>query len=136
MQEFWSSWRGESWKDNTEDACTERVKDPKGFQFLKKEDGAQRWKDHVKCGLGIDASATNKLYNNIISQCKSAIESFTKDKNRESFKRTILDIKTSHIVLLTEDEKETIKNICYKNLSDENISTIEKNAIETLLKII
>lgn len=26
-------------------------------------DVAQRWKDHVKCGLGIDASATNKLYN-------------------------------------------------------------------------
>lgn len=25
-------------------------------------DVAQRWKDHVKCGLGIDASATNKLY--------------------------------------------------------------------------
>lgn len=28
-------------------------------------DVAQRWKDHVKCGLGIDASATNKLYNNM-----------------------------------------------------------------------
>lgn len=26
-------------------------------------DVAQRWKDHVKCGLGIEASATNKLYN-------------------------------------------------------------------------
>lgn len=26
-------------------------------------DVAQRWKDHVKCGLGIDAPATNKLYN-------------------------------------------------------------------------
>lgn len=26
-------------------------------------DVAQRWKDHIKCGLGIDASATNKLYN-------------------------------------------------------------------------
>lgn len=26
-------------------------------------DVAQRWKDHVKCGLGIDASTTNKLYN-------------------------------------------------------------------------
>lgn len=28
-------------------------------------DIAQRWKDHAKCGLGIDASATNKLYNNM-----------------------------------------------------------------------
>lgn len=26
-------------------------------------DVAQRWKDHCKCGLGIDAPATNKLYN-------------------------------------------------------------------------
>ena len=26
-------------------------------------DVAQRWKDHIKCGLGIDTSATNKLYN-------------------------------------------------------------------------
>ena len=26
---------------------------------------ADRWKQHVKCGLGIDASATNKLYNNM-----------------------------------------------------------------------
>lgn len=26
-------------------------------------DVSTRWKDHVKCGLGIDASATNKLYN-------------------------------------------------------------------------
>ena len=26
-------------------------------------DVAKRWKDHCKCGLGIDASATNKLYN-------------------------------------------------------------------------
>lgn len=26
---------------------------------------AERWKQHVKCGLGIDASATNKLYNNM-----------------------------------------------------------------------
>jgi len=26
-------------------------------------DIATRWKDHIKCGLGIDASATNKLYN-------------------------------------------------------------------------
>lgn len=25
-------------------------------------DVAQRWKDHCKCGLGIDASSTNKLY--------------------------------------------------------------------------
>lgn len=24
---------------------------------------AQRWKTHIKCGLGIDASSTNKLYN-------------------------------------------------------------------------
>ena len=24
---------------------------------------AQRWKQHCKCGLGIDASVTNKLYN-------------------------------------------------------------------------
>ena len=28
-------------------------------------DVAQRWKDHVKCGLGIDASTTNKLYNSM-----------------------------------------------------------------------
>lgn len=28
-------------------------------------DIAQRWKDHIKCGLGIDAPANNKLYNNI-----------------------------------------------------------------------
>ena len=26
-------------------------------------DVSTRWKDHVKCGLGIEASATNKLYN-------------------------------------------------------------------------
>ncbi len=26
-------------------------------------DIASRWKDHIKCGLGIDASATNRLYN-------------------------------------------------------------------------
>ena len=26
---------------------------------------ADRWKQHVKCGLGIDASTTNKLYNNM-----------------------------------------------------------------------
>lgn len=25
-------------------------------------DVSQRWKDHIKCGLGIEASATNKLY--------------------------------------------------------------------------
>ena len=24
-----------------------------------------RWKQHIKCCLGIDASATNKLYNNM-----------------------------------------------------------------------
>ena len=64
--EFWSSWRGESWKDNTEDACTERVKDPKGFRFLKKEDGAQRWKDQTegmwgeKKGAGVDARGAQK----------------------------------------------------------------------------
>lgn len=28
-------------------------------------DVAKRWKDHCKCGLGIDASATNKLYNSM-----------------------------------------------------------------------
>lgn len=28
-------------------------------------DVAQRWKDHIKCGLGIDAPANNKLYNNM-----------------------------------------------------------------------
>ena len=28
-------------------------------------DVAQRWKDHCKCGLGIEASATNKLYNSM-----------------------------------------------------------------------
>jgi len=26
---------------------------------------ADRWKQHIKCGLGIDASSTNKLYNNM-----------------------------------------------------------------------
>lgn len=26
---------------------------------------ANRWKEHIKCGLGIDASSTNKLYNNM-----------------------------------------------------------------------
>ena len=30
-------------------------------------DIATRWKNHVKCGLGIDASATNTLYNNMQS---------------------------------------------------------------------
>ena len=28
-------------------------------------DIATRWKNHIKCGLGIDASSTNKLYNNM-----------------------------------------------------------------------
>lgn len=28
-------------------------------------DIAQRWKDHIKCGLGIEAPATNILYNNM-----------------------------------------------------------------------
>ena len=28
---------------------------------------AERWKQHIKCGLGIDASATNKLYNSMKS---------------------------------------------------------------------
>ena len=28
-------------------------------------DVSKRWKDHCKCGLGIEASATNKLYNNM-----------------------------------------------------------------------
>lgn len=28
---------------------------------------ADRWKAHIKCGLGIDASSTNKLYNNMQS---------------------------------------------------------------------
>jgi len=26
---------------------------------------SDRFKQHIKCGLGIDASATNKLYNNM-----------------------------------------------------------------------
>ena len=30
-------------------------------------DIATRWKNHIKCGLGIDASATNTLYNNMQS---------------------------------------------------------------------
>lgn len=37
-------------------------------------DVAQRWKDHCKCGLGIEASATNKLYN---SMQKYGIYSFS-----------------------------------------------------------
>lgn len=37
-------------------------------------DVAQRWKDHCKCGLGIEASATNKLYN---SMQKDGIYSFS-----------------------------------------------------------
>ena len=28
-------------------------------------DVSKRWKDHCKCGLGIEASVTNKLYNNM-----------------------------------------------------------------------
>ena len=78
----------------------------------------------------------NELYYSIINPCKSAIEIFTQDKNKEKFKSKILDIKTKLINPLTDNDKETIKNICYKNLSNENISTAEKNAIETLLKII
>lgn len=37
-------------------------------------DVAQRWRDHCKCGLGIEASATNKLYN---SMQKYGIYSFS-----------------------------------------------------------
>lgn len=37
-------------------------------------DVAQRWKQHCKCGLGIEASATNKLYN---SMQKDGIYSFS-----------------------------------------------------------
>lgn len=37
-------------------------------------DVAQRWKDHVKCGLGIEAPATNKLYN---SMQQDGVWSFT-----------------------------------------------------------
>jgi hypothetical protein len=37
-------------------------------------DVAQRWKDHVKCGLGIEASATNKLYN---AMQKDGVYNFT-----------------------------------------------------------
>lgn len=37
-------------------------------------DVATRWKDHTKCGLGIEASATNKLYN---SMQKDGVWNFT-----------------------------------------------------------
>ena len=35
---------------------------------------SDRWKQHIKCGLGIDASPTNKLYNNMQ---KTGVTSFT-----------------------------------------------------------
>lgn len=78
----------------------------------------------------------NDIYVSLITHCKNAIETFTKDKNKENFKKEVINIKTNYIISLTDNEKETIKNICYKNLNNENISTTEKNAIETLLKII
>lgn len=37
-------------------------------------DIAARWKEHIKCGLGIDASATNKLYN---AMQKDGVHNFT-----------------------------------------------------------
>lgn len=37
-------------------------------------DIATRWKDHIKCGLGIDASATNRLYN---AMQKDGVHNFT-----------------------------------------------------------
>lgn len=36
-------------------------------------DIASRWKDHIKCGLGIDASSTNKLY---CAMQKDGVENF------------------------------------------------------------
>lgn len=35
---------------------------------------ADRWKEHIKCGLGIDASATNRLYN---AMQKDGVHNFT-----------------------------------------------------------
>ena len=37
-------------------------------------DVAKRWKDHAKCGLGIDATASNKLY---IAMQQDGLENFT-----------------------------------------------------------
>ena len=37
-------------------------------------DVAKRWKDHAKCGLGIDAPASNKLY---IAMQQDGLENFT-----------------------------------------------------------
>lgn len=49
---------------------------------------AERWKTHIKAGLGIDASATNKLYNNmqqtgVFSFTFELLEKCTKDKLNE-----------------------------------------------------
>ena len=47
--EFWNTQGGQSWKENSEDTCREeRIKEPKWMRFLKKEYGAQRWKDQTE----------------------------------------------------------------------------------------
>lgn len=62
---------------------------------------AQRWKQHIKCGLGIDASATNKLYNAMISY---GVWNFTFEL-MESCSRDALNEKESYWINMYQSDK-------------------------------
>ena len=62
---------------------------------------AQRWKDHVKCGLGIEASATNKLYN---AMQKDGVWSFSFELLEECSKEK-LNEKEHHWIEIYQSDK-------------------------------
>lgn len=64
-------------------------------------DISSRWKDHIKCGLGIDASATNKLYN---AMQKDGVWNFTFELLEEC-PRELLNEKEKFWISLYQSDK-------------------------------
>ena len=73
-------------------------------------------------------------YDFILSLCKESVKKFSQNKDAEEFKQAVVNIKDNHLGKLTAIEKQTIFLLAV-NQYDTETSTLEKKALETLMKI-
>ncbi len=75
-------------------------------------------------------------YELIVAECKDSLIKYAQDMNPDSFRSEILEIKQRLITPLSEDQKQKLNKHCLNQQNVENLSTLDKKAIETILKML
>lgn len=76
------------------------------------------------------------VYSSALNECRNAILKLMQTKDQETFKKEVKEIQTKYISKLSIPDKDCLIMIINSEVNKESLSSLDKKANQTLLKII